>query len=52
VARRSMIATSMPANANSPANIIPVGPPPAISTAWSVMVGRTSSFERFRKARD
>ena len=29
LARRSTIATSTPANANSPANISPVGPPPA-----------------------
>src|SRR5215475_2537707 len=34
--RRSTIATSTPANANSPANIRPVGPPPAISTACFV----------------
>jgi hypothetical protein len=26
------MATSTPANANSPANISPVGPPPAITT--------------------
>src|SRR4249919_2632648 len=31
--RRSTMATSTPANANSPANISPVGPPPAITTA-------------------
>ena len=36
-ARRSTIATSTPANANSPASISPVGPPPAITTACSVM---------------
>src|SRR5438477_2651861 len=35
--RRSTMATSMPANANSPANISPVGPPPAITTACSVI---------------
>src|SRR5918992_4351061 len=35
--RRSTIATSTPANANSPANISPVGPPPAITTACSVI---------------
>ena len=35
LARRSTIATSIPANANSPANISPVGPPPAITTACS-----------------
>src|SRR5262245_59522125 len=28
---------SMPANASSPANISPVGPPPAITTSWSVI---------------
>src|SRR5207253_7995997 len=32
-----MIATSTPASASSPASIIPVGPPPAITTACSVM---------------
>src|SRR6266536_1946832 len=36
LARRSTIATSTPANANSPANISPVGPPPAITTACPV----------------
>ena len=36
LARRSTMATSTPANANSPANISPVGPPPAITTACSV----------------
>jgi hypothetical protein len=35
--RRSTTATSMPANANSPANISPVGPAPAITTACSVI---------------
>src|SRR3954449_6175136 len=34
--------TSTPANANSPANISPVGPPPAISTACSVIASRCS----------
>src|SRR5436190_177530 len=29
--------TSIPANASSPANISPVGPPPAITTACSVI---------------
>src|SRR6202011_5380470 len=38
LAPRSTMATSIPANANSPANISPVGPPPAITTACSVMV--------------
>src|SRR5437868_445941 len=37
LARRSTIATSTPASASSPASIIPVGPPPAITTACSVM---------------
>src|ERR1700719_4351721 len=32
------MATSTPAKANSPANISPVGPPPAITTACSVIV--------------
>src|SRR5262245_50920676 len=36
-ARRSTMATSTPANTNSPASIIPVGPPPAITTACSVI---------------
>jgi hypothetical protein len=35
LARRSTMATSTPANANSPANISPVGPPPTITTACS-----------------
>src|SRR5882724_7430704 len=35
--RRSTMATSTPANASSPANISPVGPPPAITTACSVI---------------
>src|SRR5215213_5295062 len=37
LARRSTMATSTPANANSPANISPVGPPPVITTACSVI---------------
>ena len=37
LARRSTMATSTPANANSPANISPVGPPPATTTACSAM---------------
>src|ERR1700732_2324973 len=32
------MATSTPASASSPANIIPVGPPPAITTACSFIV--------------
>src|SRR5882724_9251692 len=35
--RRSTMAISTPANANSPANISPVGPAPAITTACSVI---------------
>ena len=35
--RRSTMATSTPANASSPASISPVGPPPAITTACSVI---------------
>ena len=38
--RRSTMATSTPANANSPANISPVGPAPAIKTSASRMVVR------------
>lgn len=34
--RRSTTATSIPAKANSPASINPVGPPPAMITACSV----------------
>src|SRR3954454_10952362 len=37
LARRSTMATSTPANASSPASISPVGPPPAITTAWLVL---------------
>src|SRR5215217_5341188 len=37
LARRSTMATSTFANASSPANISPVGPPPAITTACSVI---------------
>jgi hypothetical protein len=37
LARRSTMATSTFANANSPASISPVGPPPAITTACSVI---------------
>src|SRR5437762_1114476 len=50
------MATSIPANASSPANISPVGPPPAITTACSVIAtliqnerevpDRSSSFRR------
>src|SRR3954452_13750796 len=34
--RRSTITTSAPASASSAASIIPVGPPPAITTSWPV----------------
>ena len=37
LARRSTMATSTPASANSPASISPVGPPPAITTACSAI---------------
>src|SRR6266508_2069718 len=37
LARRSTMATSTPANASSPANISPVGPPPATTTACSAI---------------
>src|SRR5882672_6777058 len=50
LARRSTTATSTPANANSPASISPVGPPPAITTACSVIdsppAGATASRRR------
>src|SRR6266550_87045 len=45
------MATSTPANANSPANISPVGPPPAITTACSVIATLrpdTSTTHAFR----
>jgi hypothetical protein len=35
--RRSITATSTPANASSPANISPLGPPPAITTECSII---------------
>ena len=44
LARRSTMATSTPANASSPASISPVGPPPTITTACSVISPRTSRF--------
>src|SRR5512132_2950524 len=37
LARRSTIATSIPASASSAASIIPVGPPPATTTACSAI---------------
>src|SRR5262249_20306746 len=50
LSRRSTIATSTPANASSPANIIPVGPPPAITTAWS-LIAMLRSFSPPRSTR-
>jgi hypothetical protein len=44
------MATSTPANANSPANISPVGPPPTITTAWLV-IATLQSFPRRRSTR-
>src|SRR5215218_10764881 len=44
LARRSTMATSTPANANSPANINPVGPPPAITTACSFITALLGSW--------
>jgi hypothetical protein len=41
--RRSTMATSTPANANSPASISPVGPPPAITTAWLVVLAAATN---------
>ena len=51
VVRRSTMATSTPANANSPANISPVGPPPAITTAWLVIatLGNNTLISRPRR---
>src|SRR5215471_8051562 len=40
--RRSTMATSTRASASSPANISPVGPPPAITTAWFFIVMATT----------
>jgi hypothetical protein len=40
------MATSIPANASSPASISPVGPPPAITTAWSVLATPVASAAR------
>jgi hypothetical protein len=48
--RRSTMATSTPANANSPANISPVGPPPAITTAWFI-IASLQSFPQPRSTR-
>src|SRR6266481_1818490 len=41
-ARRSTTATLTAANANSPANMSPVGPAPTITTAWLVVATRRS----------
>src|SRR5918993_5432051 len=51
LARRSTMATSTPANANSPANISPVGPPPAITTACSVIATLRPASRRSRPYR-
>src|SRR4051794_33585398 len=45
LARRSTMATSTPASASSPASISPVGPPPAITTACSLMIALSSVAE-------
>src|SRR6185437_1458783 len=50
LARRSTMATSPPANANSPANISPVGPPPTITTACSVIATLRPAPRRSRPA--
>ena len=44
-ARRSTIATSTPASASSPANISPVGPPPAITTGCPLVNSVPPSVE-------
>src|SRR4051794_11359723 len=51
LARRSTIATSTPANANSPANINPVGPAPTIRTPASRMVIKHSRRSQWRASR-
>src|SRR5919109_349126 len=50
LARRSTMATSTPANASSPANMSPVGPPPTMTTACSVMAARRSASRRSQPA--
>src|SRR5216683_4431897 len=45
LARGSTMTTPIPANVNSAASIIPVGPPPAITTACSAI--RHPHFGRF-----
>src|ERR1051325_3580906 len=51
--RRSTMATSTPASASSPANISPVGPPPAITTACSfiatLLLGITPDEDRRKR---
>src|SRR2546430_3718458 len=49
LARRSTTATSTPANASSPANISPVGPAPAMTTACSVIASVTSFRAEIRR---
>ena len=44
LARRSTMTTSIPASASSPASISPVGPPPAITTACSVIAVMVSTI--------
>src|SRR5215208_2513382 len=51
LARRSIMATSTPTNASSPANISPVGPPPAITTACSVIAALRPVSRRSPPAR-
>jgi len=54
LARRSTMATSTPANANSPASISPVGPAPAIATACPIIATPQSACafrdSRFRRS--
>src|SRR4051812_46844303 len=50
-ARRSTMATSTPANANSPASISPVGPPPATTTACPVIAAPRPASRRPPPAR-
>jgi hypothetical protein len=46
LARRSTMATSTPANANSPASIRPVGPAPAIKISASLKIIKPLSLDR------
>src|SRR3954454_565384 len=50
LSRRSTMATSTPASASSAASIIPVGPPPAITTACPAMLQLAD--RRVAEARD